>query len=421
MLPRKFRLGFGAAVLFLAAASSAAADISLPIAGRTEPVAEETARQAVACVAGVLSFHLVEAKAACGRVIAAEPGEPLGYKYRGLALLLEHDFGAAEADFRAALRLDSKDAEIQAGYAQSLSGQGHYAAALPHFDQALRLKADDVRFLAARCWARMGEGGDLGLALADCNKAADMAPGFATARLNRGMVRLKQQNYRAAVQDFTRALDIDADLPAGLFGRGFAYLQLKDSARAEADIRAARKANATIDELFIRVGILPASCRDVTASCPLPQELRNAHPSGVFMVSWRQPSSDIPDFGDSDGALRAMALRRLDNMLEAAASRLGTKVSAFLRTGLWDEDTADAARHLQHAQMEYRRLQRMACDRALVPDAACRTPNFQYSPMMQDNPQDLRREIDRTLDIVRVLWTGLCRNPALGGKACPIL
>ena len=417
----KFRLGLGAAILSLAAMSSAAADISLPIAGGTEPVAEETARQAVACVAGVLSYHLLEAKDACGRVIAAEPEESLGYKYRGLALLLEHDFGRAEEDFRAAVRIDPEDAEIQAGYAQSLSGQGHYAAALPHFDRALRLKADDIRFLAARCWARMGEGSDLGLALADCNKAADMAPGFATARLNRGMVRLKQQNYRAAVQDFTRALDIDADLPSGLFGRGLAYLQLKDSARAQADIGAARKANTTIDELFIRVGILPASCRDVTASCPLPPELRNAYPSGVFMVSWRQPSPDISGFGDSGGALRALALRRMDDMLETVASRLGTKMSAFLHTGLWREDTADAARHLQHAQTEYRRLQRMACDRALVPDNACRPPNFQYSPMMQDNPQDLRREIDRTLDIVRVLWTGICRNPAAGTKACPIL
>ena len=206
-LSRSFRLGLGA--VFLAfAAPSAQAGILVPVAGAAERKAEDAAMDAIACVAGVLSFHTEEAKAACGRVIVAEPSEPLGYKFRGLALLLEHDFDKAEEDFRAALRLDPWDAEIQAGYAQSLSGQGHYAAAISHFDEALKLKKDDVRFLAARCWARMGEGRDLDLAMADCNQAADMAPDFATARLNRGMVRLKQQNYRAAVQDFTRALDI---------------------------------------------------------------------------------------------------------------------------------------------------------------------------------------------------------------------
>jgi Tfp pilus assembly protein PilF len=418
-LSRSFRVGLGAAFLTFAA-PSAQADILVPVAGATERKAEDTAMDAIACVAAVLSFHTEEAKAACGRLIVAEPREKLGYKFRGLALLLEHDFAKAEEDFRAALRLDPWDAEIQAGYAQSLSGQGHYAAAISHFDEALKLKKEDVRFLAARCWARMGEGRDLDLALADCNRAADMAPDFATARLNRGMVRLKQQNYRAAVQDFTRALDIDSDLPVGLFGRGFAYLQLKDEPRAEADIKAARRLNASIDALFIRTGILPASCREEAAPCPLPPALR-VPAAGVWMASYRQPSSDNASGKDAlDGSIRAMALSRLDRMLEAIALRLNSRPSAFLDGQAWIGTTAGAARHLARVQTEYRRLQQIACEAGMVRDIPCRRPNFQYTPLMQDNPRELELELDRTLDIVRVLWTGVCRSPSAPGKACRI-
>lgn len=422
MVPsRNFRLGLGAAFLSLSLVASAAqAGIVLPVAGSAERKAEDTARDAITCVSGVLSFHTGEAKTACTRVIAAEPAEPLGYKFRGLAFLLEHAFDKAEEDFRAALRLDPWDAEIRAGYAQSLSGQGHYAAAISHFDEALKLKKDDVRFLAARCWARMGEGSDLDLAMGDCNLAADLAPDFATARLNRGMVRLKQQNYRAAVQDFTRALDIDSDLPVGLFGRGFAYLQLKDEPRAEADIKAARRMNASIDALFIRTGILPASCREESAPCPLPPSLR-VPAAGVWMASYRQPSADnSSSMNGLDESIRAMALSRLDRMLEAIALRLDTRPSAFLDGQAWISTTAESARHLTRVQTEYRRLQQLACDTGVVRDAPCRRPNFQYSPMMQDDPRALETELDRTLDIVRVLWTGVCRAPSNIGKACRI-
>ena len=418
-LSRSFRLVLGAVLLALTA-PSAQADLVVPVAGASERKADDIARDAIACVAGVLSFHTDEARAACSRVIAAEPAEPLGYKFRGLALLLEHDFDKAEEDFRAALRLDPGDAEIQAGYAQSLNGQGHYAAAISHFDEALKRKKDDVRFLAARCWARMGEGRDLDLAMADCNRAADLAPDFATARLNRGMVRLKQQNYRAAVQDFTRALDIDSDLPVGLFGRGFAYLQLKDQSRAEADIKAARRMNASIDALFIRTGILPAGCREDSASCPLPPSLR-VPAAGVWMASYRQLSpGNSSEMNGLDDSIRAMALTRLDQMLEAIALRLNIRPSAFLDGQAWTSATAEAARHLARAQMEYRRLQQFACDTGVVRDAPCHGPNFHYSPIMQDSPEELERELDHTLNIMRVPWIGVCRSPSAGGKTCRI-
>lgn len=421
MTPRRFRLLplLGAAVLAAGPAMSPAmADIALPLRPAADPKVERTAGDAINCVAGVLTFRTAEARNYCGRVIAALPDEPLGYKYRGLAFLLEHEFEKAEEDFHAAVRLNPGDAENQAGYAQSLSGQGRFGEALAGFDEALRLQPKDIRYLSARCWARMGEGRNLDNALADCNAAVNLAPNYATARLDRGMVRLKQRNYRAALQDFTRALDLDADLPTALFGRGFAYLQLKDNDRAQADIRAARKGNATIDNVFIRTGILPASCRDASAPCPLPAELRNPPPAGLIGVS-HQPSPDNRvGLDDIDDVLRAMALERLDGMLETVALRLDARPAMLAGPSLMDEDTQGAARHLQRIQAEYRRLQRLACGRAAAQGSACQAPAFHYSPAMQDDARALETEIDHTLGIVRVLWTGVCRQP--GGKACRI-
>ena len=422
MTPFRFSRA-GLATLLSIAALPALAAVSVPlrpISAAPNPKAEEAIADAIECLAGVLSFHVTEGKAACTRLIASTPDEPLGYKFRGFAFLLEHDFEKAEEDFHAAVRLDPEDPESRGGYGQSFSGQGRYEAAITHFNEALRLKPRDIRFLAARCWARMGEGKNLEAALADCNQAAAIAPDFTTARLNRGMVRLKQQNYRAAVQDFSRALDLDSDLPSALFGRGLAYLSLKDEIRAAADIRAARKEDASIDNLFIRAGILPSSCHDASAPCPLPPDLRSAPASALAMVSYQRSSTGESGMNDLDEAFRAFALDRIDRMLATIAKRYNTSLGADFGARLYSPSTEESAHHIMRVQQEFRRLQSTACRNGNMPDRLCRMPNFHYSAMMRDDAQALRVEIEHSLDEVRALWLEICRQPSPDGSRCSV-
>lgn len=395
----------------LVAATPAGAAIPVAAMENMPAAPERVIADSINCIAAVLAYRTVEAENICTRVIAAMPDEALGYKFRGLAHLLEHRFDRAEPDFARAVKIAPDDAENQAGYAQSLSGQGRFAAALPYFDAALELAPNDIRFLAARCWARAGLGGDeiLDKALLDCNRAADLAPGYPTARLNRGLVRLKQQNWRAAIQDYTRALDTGGELPSALFGRGYAWLQLQDEAQAAADIRAARKSDPSIDQLFIRVGVLPASCREPQGECPLPPALRPASPERpMVMVSFSpNRSNDYTD--DIDFTVRSIALGRMDAMLTRTAELLGTSMPTSFSPPWENSSPLGAVQHVTRLQFEFRRQQKLACSGGIVSGRPCQEPNFHPSSTMADDPLALRWEIDHTMDAVHPFWLAVCQ------------
>jgi tetratricopeptide (TPR) repeat protein len=394
--------------IFLAATATRAEIMVSAPAGTQMPSAEAAIADAVSCVAAVLAYQVRDAELTCTRVIAALPDEPLGYKFRGLSYLLAHRFDKAEPDFKAAVRLKPEDSENHAGLAQALSGQGRYAESIPGFDRALAIAPEDVRFLAARCWARAGEGRDLSKALADCNRAVDLAPELAAPRANRGMVRLKQQNWPAAIQDYTRALDSDPFLPTALFGRGYAHAHVQNMELARADIVAARRLDPSIDVLFIRMGVLPESCRAAESACPLPQELRpNVSDQPVVMVSYRNPQPD--DHKDMDSTLRKIALGRMEAMLERTAELLETRMRADLYLGLSYETPSEAVKHVVRLQQEFRAQQAEACGKSLVTGPTCRAPNFHPSATMADDPFALRWEIEHTMNEVQPFWQSVCR------------
>jgi len=398
-----------AAIAMILAATAAHAEILVSSPAETQTSAGEAViADAVSCVAAVLAYQVRDAEQICTRVIAALPDEPLGYKFRGLSYLLAHRFDRAEPDFRAAARLEPGDAENHAGHAQAFSGQGRYAEAIPGFDRALAIAPDDVRFLAARCWARAGEGSDLNRALADCNRAVDLAPELAAPRANRGMVRLKQQNWRAAIQDYSRALDSDPLLPTALFGRGYAHARLNDMALARADIVVARQLDQNIDALFVRMGVLPESCRATEGACPLPQELRpGSSDQPVVMVSYLPGQPESRE--DMDSTIRRIALGRMQTMLERTAELLETRMRADLYMGLSHETPSEAVRYVVRLQQEFRAQQAQACGSGLVAGAACRTPNFHPSATMADDPLALRWEIEHTMNAVQPFWQSVCR------------
>jgi tetratricopeptide (TPR) repeat protein len=417
-MPSFARLSLLAAGLVAIAVTAAPAGIPISVpAGRTPSSTDEKQhltimRDAFACVAEVLSYRPNAAEASCGRLITAMPGESLGYKFRGLAYLLEHRFEQAEDDFHIALRLEPKDAENQAGYAQALSGQGRFADAVPHFEAALQLAPSDIRFLAASCWARAGEGGRLDLALRDCNRALSIQPQFATALQNRGLVRLKQKNWRAAIQDYSRAIANDGDRPTALFGRGFANLQIGETEKARSDIKAARIIDPEIDDLYILQNVLPKSCRDAGASCPLPKDLRQPQPSRrppLLSASFQnQPFGHPSGFEDLDESLRAIEMGRVDVMLEHTAAALGVSLSAGFAMGWQDAELRDAKRHLENQRQEYRRQQRLACDRKLIGGDLCKPVFFHALLSSLTSAAEFRHEMDSTMDAVVPFWKAVC-------------
>lgn len=381
-------------------------------------------QDAFVCVAAALAYRPAEAEPACTSLIAAVPDEVLGYKFRGLAYLLEQRFEKAEEDFHVAVRLDPKDSENQAGYGQAMAGQGRFAQAIPRFEAALRLAPRDVRYLAASCWARAGEGNHLDLALRDCNRALQIAPGFATALQNRGLVRLKQSSWRAAIQDYTAALTGKGDRPTALFGRGLARLKTDELQSARADIQAARRIDPQIDDLYILQKVLPASCRDASASCPLPTDLRNPRPSQsppLWAVSYRpSPTGQTPVYEDMDETLRVIELARLDAMLERTAMLMGVTTGAGFDIGWQDAELKDAARHLSRIRQEYQYQQGLACQRKLLGGTLCQRVIFDGALTFIDSSAELRREIGKTMTQVLPFWRAMCLGGGKSDKPCEI-
>jgi tetratricopeptide (TPR) repeat protein len=415
----------GAGLLALAAQPVLA---GIPISvSAGKPMDEKAMNQAMEdaflCVAAVLAYRPATAEAVCTQVIAAVPREALGYKFRGLAYLLEHRFDKAEEDFHAAVRIDPADPENQAGYAQSFAGQGRFAQAIPYFETALRLEPKDIRYLAASCWARAGEGNHLDLALRDCNRALQLAPKFATALQNRGLVRLKQQNWRAAIQDYSAALAQDGDRPTALFGRGYARLQTGEKEQGGADIAAARQVDPDIDDLYILQRVLPASCRDASGACPLPEELRNPALSGhppLVSVSYRSRPNNPSGAEEMDEMLRSIELGRLDAMLDRTAELLGTSLPPEFSVGWGDADMPGARRHLTQVRWEYQRQQRLACTRKLIDGRLCATATYGTAIPFITDSASMRQEIDRTIDLVQPFWQAVCLASHEVSEPCEI-
>ena len=359
--------------------------------------AEAALFQSLKCAVSLLSFQLGAAEADCGEAIDLAPQSPVGYKFRGLAYLLEHRFERAENDFREAVRLDPKDSDNQAGYAQALSGQGRFGEAVAGFDAALKVSPRDIRYLGARCWALAGEGKKLTAALRDCNLALKLAPGSAVAYDSRGMVRLRMGKNAEAGKDYSRSLSLQPGRSTALFGRGMAELRQGLSPAARADIAQARRTDPEIDDIYILVGVLGPGCRDSRGSCELPDDLRNRRPQlppNYLSVSYQ--AAPLPRASDSDAVqmLQAVELAHADRLLRQVAGLL--RVRPPLAHAWQDADFQQLTAHLSATAADYARLRADACRQDPARNAHC-------APAGQADTG-----IETLVGSVQPLWLSLC-------------
>ena len=94
--------------------------------------------------------------------------------------------------------------------------------------------------------------GDRNRAMADLNKAIQLQPTLDIHYVARGLAHLLLKEPDLAIVDFDSALQMRRDSAPALFGRGIAYAQQGDRARATYDITAARAINPHIDALFAK-------------------------------------------------------------------------------------------------------------------------------------------------------------------------
>ena len=221
------------------AAGRAAAD-PVRTGEQTPDSAEFAYRRANAHIA---SKQVGLAMADLDQALRLEPSMTSALMLRARLRLAQRDRSGAVEDLdsaAAALTAPQDDRRLALGDQYRLAGRQDLAVS--QYDQWISAHPSDRRMAQAlfgRCRSRAIEGSDLALALADCNRAASLAPKAASVLATRGLVRLKSGDYARAVTDYDAAIGAEPQDAMALYERGLAKLRLGSVAQARKDLAAA--------------------------------------------------------------------------------------------------------------------------------------------------------------------------------------
>jgi Flp pilus assembly protein TadD len=133
------------------------------------------------------------------------------YTQRGIARFEKNDFDGAIADFTKVIEMNGKDQE----FCYYFRGMAHYRKGNPNqaiidLSKAIAIKADP-RFFDDR-GNLLAKQGELDRAIADLNKAIEIAPQYAKAYGDRGLIRLMRGEATDAELDFKKCFELNSAL-----------------------------------------------------------------------------------------------------------------------------------------------------------------------------------------------------------------
>jgi tetratricopeptide (TPR) repeat protein len=189
------------------------------------------------------------------RALELKPTDSFALLARGELYLFRGDEARGQQDFDAAVKAAPGDPQIIYREARALEQAGRFGLEAHVYD-ALIAAMPSPGLYNARCWARGEANSELVAALADCDAALKLRPGYPAALDSRGFVDLRLGRLDDAVRDYTAALQ--AELSASsLFGRGLAEVREGKLTVGEADIASAIRLKSDIAADFSRLGVVP--------------------------------------------------------------------------------------------------------------------------------------------------------------------
>ncbi|MFK7936179.1 MAG: tetratricopeptide repeat protein, partial [Saprospiraceae bacterium] len=202
--------------------------------------------------------------------LTAFPNSAIAYDLRGVALLKLNRLADAETNFTQAIELRPDFAIAWYNLGRIAEQLGKSEAAMEHFNQALELEGDLTKayFDRALLHKKTGDAeaaiadydkilelrgdsylkayinrglarktlGDYVGALADLNKAIEEFPRQATLRNHRGNLHLLFGYHNRALEDYTRAIQLDNDYAEAYYNRGLTHFVVYDQVSGCADL-----------------------------------------------------------------------------------------------------------------------------------------------------------------------------------------
>jgi len=186
------------------------------------------------------------------------------YLLRAELHLQKKDKSAAMADQATVDRLAAPQADLRFVLAELYGREEEYAQVIAQYDLWIKNHPDDSRMvnaLGGRCLASALQNQDLDGGRKDCDRAIRLAdkhnPANANLYANRGLMLLREGDYRKAIEDFDANLKIQPQNARALYGRGVAEARLNRRADSERDIAAAEGLAPKIAERFGQLGFGP--------------------------------------------------------------------------------------------------------------------------------------------------------------------
>ncbi len=186
------------------------------------------------------------------------------YLPRANVHLQQNNKSAAMADLATLDQLAAPQADVRLALAEAYGRLEEYSLSIAQYDLWIKNHADDSRMvnaLGGRCLACALQDQDLAGGQKDCDRAIRLAdkhnPANASLYGNRGLMLLRQGDYRKALEDFDANLKIQPKNARALYGRGVAEARLNKRAESDRDIAAAAALAPQIAERFGHFGLGP--------------------------------------------------------------------------------------------------------------------------------------------------------------------
>jgi tetratricopeptide (TPR) repeat protein len=151
------------------------------------------------------------------------------YLPRAAIQLQRKDKSAAMADLATLDRLAAPQADVRLALAELYGRAEEYSPAIAQYDLWIKNHPDDSRIVSAlggRCLASALQDQDLGGGQKACDRAIHLAdkhnPANAQLYADRGLLLLRQGDFRKALEDFDANLKIQPKNARALYGRGVA-------------------------------------------------------------------------------------------------------------------------------------------------------------------------------------------------------
>ncbi len=169
----------------------------------------------------------------CDRAIALKPDFAEAYLLRGKARVAHYDADLAIADFTTAAELRPRDSQVLLERASAYVDHKQYAAAIADATAALAIDPKLARGYNLRGTAVRATG-NTQRAVEEFTRALEIQPTSDTY-YQRGATYQILADHRHAVEDFTQAIDFDPDKPQTYFARAESERALGETVEAEKD------------------------------------------------------------------------------------------------------------------------------------------------------------------------------------------